>query len=261
MTRSIGHASDNTACAPFGRSDTGPHYPCKRIHQSWNRSKKTPSTELLRWDGTVSVNQLLVRNQSSILVLAKDGVGAFVRGRPGQQLLFAVNQAAGILSRQFEAVTMGDCVRGTGFHAVAAKDTAVVIDVVNLGVALGAAHAFLGGVLGGFNVDAVRGTGGGAQETRHTLLQPVLIALQYVHSAKALLEHRAPGRTGTIRIVLHDGRVKHFPEGHAHALGDRGNISNDSHARFSITIQSVCCASGSGPLPGCSGPLNETGLQ
>src|ERR1039458_7445681 len=79
MTRSIGHASDNTACAPFGRSDTGPHYPCKRIHQSWNRSKKTPSTELLRWDGTISVNQLLVRDQSGVLVLAKDCVGAFVR--------------------------------------------------------------------------------------------------------------------------------------------------------------------------------------
>src|ERR1035437_10834257 len=101
-----------------GEAITGPHYPCKRIHQSWNRSKKTPSTELLRWDGTISVNQLLVRDQSGVLVLAKDGVGAFVRRRSGQQLFFAVNQAAGIVGRQFEAMTVGDCVRGTGFHAV-----------------------------------------------------------------------------------------------------------------------------------------------
>src|ERR1019366_5339407 len=27
MTRSMGHASDNTACAPFGRSDSGPALP------------------------------------------------------------------------------------------------------------------------------------------------------------------------------------------------------------------------------------------
>src|ERR1700692_3432080 len=98
---------------------------------------------------------LLVRNQSGSLVLAEDSVSAFVGRRSCQQLFFAVNQAAGIVSRQFEAVAVRDGVRGTGFYAVATKNTAVVIDVVNLGVALCAADAFLGCVLGSFNVNAV----------------------------------------------------------------------------------------------------------
>src|SRR5262250_2805236 len=82
-----------------------------------------------------------------------------------QQGLFAINQVAGVEGGQLETMAVGDGVSGAGLDAVAAEDAAVVVDVVDLGVALGAADAVLFRVLGGLNVDTVGGTGGGAKET------------------------------------------------------------------------------------------------
>ena len=84
-------------------------------------------------------------------------------------------------------MAVGDGVGGAGFHAIAAEDAAVVIDVVDLGVALAAADADLLGILGGFDVDAIGGTGRGAKKTGHAFLHAVLIALQHVDAAEALL--------------------------------------------------------------------------
>src|SRR6185437_9816544 len=101
--------------------------------------------------------------------------------RPGrQELLFAVNQVAGVVGGQLKAVPVGDGVRGAGLYAVSAEDAAVVINVIDLGVTLGAADAVLFSVLGGLNVNAVGRAGGSAQETRNALFQAVLIALQHV---------------------------------------------------------------------------------
>src|SRR5208283_2317756 len=99
--------------------------------------------------------RLLVGNQAGFLVLAEHRIRAFVRGRSGQQLLFAVNQAAGVVGGQLKPVAVRNRVGGAGFHAIAAEDAAVVIDVVNLGVTLGAADPLLGGVLGRLDVNAV----------------------------------------------------------------------------------------------------------
>src|SRR5271157_1270216 len=176
-----------------------------------------------------SETDLFIRYQAGFFVLAEDGVCAFVRGRTREQLLLAVNQVAGVVRGQLEAVTVGDRVGGAGFHAVAAEDAAVVIDVVNLGVTLGAADTLLGSVLGGLNVDAIRGTGRGTEEAGHALLQPVLIALQHVHAAEAVLEHRAAHQAGAIGIVFDDRGLEHLDERDAHALGDGGDVFNDSH--------------------------------
>jgi hypothetical protein len=86
------------------------------------------------------------------------------------------------------------------------------------------------GVLGGLNVDAVRGAGGGAQEAGHALFQAVFVALQLVRAAEALLEDCAPRRgPGAVRVVLHLGGLQHLPEGDAHALGDGGDVAHDRH--------------------------------
>src|SRR5262245_53532606 len=77
-----------------------------------------------------------------------------------QHLLFPVDQCGGVIARNLEPMAVGDCVRGTGFHAVAAKYTSVVVDVVDLGVAFAPADASLFSVLRSFNVDTVGWAGG-----------------------------------------------------------------------------------------------------
>src|SRR5437868_462794 len=122
--------------------------------------------------------------------------------RWGQHLFLAIDKVGGVHGSNLKAVPVGDGVGGAGFHAVSAKDAAVVIDVVNLSVALGAAYAVLFGIVGGLNINAIRRTGGGAEEASHTLFQTILIALQNVDPAKALLKLRALERTFAIGIVL-----------------------------------------------------------
>src|SRR5271166_1384437 len=139
--------------------------------------------ERYRWAIEVVV-RLLVGHQAGLLVLAEDRVRTFMRRRTGEQLLLAVNQIAGVVGGQLETVPVRNRVSGTRFHAVAAEDAAVVIDVVNLGVTLGATHALLGGVLSGFDVNTVRRTSGCAKEAGNALLQSVLISLQHVHAAE-----------------------------------------------------------------------------
>ena len=53
-----------------------------------------------------------------------------------QHLFLTHDQVSGVQRGQLEAVAMGDGIGGAGFHAISAKDAAVVIDVVDLGIAL-----------------------------------------------------------------------------------------------------------------------------
>src|SRR5215471_10301144 len=102
-------------------------------------------------------------------------MGAF--GDGDQHLLLAVDECGGVVAGDLKSVAMGDGVGGAGFDAKSAKDAAVVIDVINLGVALAAADSKRIGVFGGFDVDAIGRAGGCAQETGDALFQAVLVAL------------------------------------------------------------------------------------
>ena len=92
-------------------------------------------------------------------------------------MLLAVNQVAGIERRQLKSVPVSDRVGRTSFDAVSAKDAAVVIDVVNLGVALCAANAISSGVFGGLDVNAIGWARSRAQKAGYTFLQAVFVAL------------------------------------------------------------------------------------
>src|ERR1700675_267813 len=131
------------------------------------------------------------------------------RGRR-QHLFFAVNQIARIETRQLESMPMRNRISRTSFYTIAAKYTSIIVDVVHASVTFGARNPFLRGVLRSFYVDAIRGTGGGAEETGYTFFQSVFVALQDVHAAKALLKLCAFQRAGTVGIVLDDGRLKHL---------------------------------------------------
>ncbi len=73
----------------------------------------------------------------------------------GQHLLLAVNQIACIKRRQLKPMPVRNRIGRASLHAISAKNTPVVIDVVGFGVAFGAAYAVFGGVVGGFDVDAI----------------------------------------------------------------------------------------------------------
>ena len=149
--------------------------------------------------------------------------------RRHQQVFLAHDQGGRVQAGQLEAVAVGDGVRGAGLDAVAAEDAAVVVDVVDLGVALGGGDALLLGVLGGLDVDAVRGAGGGAEEAGDALLQAVFVALELVLAAEALLKLRAAQRALAVGVVFHLGGLEHLPEGDAHSLGDGGCVLQDRH--------------------------------
>ena len=126
-------------------------------------------------------------------------------------------------------MAVGDGVGGAGLHTVTAEDAAVVVDVVDLGVAFGGGDAGGLGVLRGLDVDAVRGAGGGAEEAGDALFQAVFVALELVLAAEALLELGAAHGAFAIGVVLDFGRLKHLAEGDAHSLGDGGGVFDDRH--------------------------------
>jgi len=105
--------------------------------------------------------------------LKLSGIGGF-----GEQLFFAVNELGDVIGGEFEAVSVGDGVGRAGLHAISAKDAAVVVDVVDRGVALAGADARLGGIFRRFNINAVGGAGGGAEETGDAFFQAGLVALK-----------------------------------------------------------------------------------
>src|SRR5882757_385570 len=115
-------------------------------------------------------------------------VFAQVRWLNGQKLLFPVHQSPSVERRQLKSVPMCNRVGRASFYTISAKNAAVVVDIVDGGIALGAADPLFGGVLGSFDVNAIRGAGGRAKEASHALFQAILVALEHVHAAKSLLE-------------------------------------------------------------------------
>src|SRR6266496_411645 len=104
----------------------------------------------------------LHRRPTGHISLVENNVGSHVRWPVGQHLLLAVHQIAGIEGSQFKPMSVGNRIGRTRFHAIPAKNAPVVIDVVDLGIALGATDAVLRRVLGSLDIDAIRGAGRGA---------------------------------------------------------------------------------------------------
>ena len=72
-----------------------------------------------------------------------------------QHIFFAHHHGGGVQRGKFKSMPMRNGVRRARFNAIAAEDAAVVIDVVDLGVAFCAGNPLLGCVLRRFNMDAV----------------------------------------------------------------------------------------------------------
>ncbi len=178
-------------------------------------------------------NHLLGRSTVDV-GLIEYNVGSHVCWPGGQHLLLTVNQVAGVKCRQLKTVPVRNRVRRARFHAIAAKNTSVVINVINLGVAFRAAYTVFVSIVGSFDIDAVRRTVGGAQEARDAFFQPVLVALQHVSATEPRFDACAAQRTVAVRIVLYRRRLEHLHKGDAHAFGDGSDVFQDRHTLSSI---------------------------
>lgn len=144
----------------------------------------------------------------------------FGRGPGFEEFFLAINHGVDVVGSEFEAVPVGDGVGGASLDAIAAENAAGIIDVVDLGVTVGVGDAIVGGVFGGFDVNAIRGTRGGAKKTGDAFFEAVLVALQHVDSAIARLKMDGLGG-----IILRGGLLPHGDERHLEAL-----VENDESA-------------------------------
>lgn len=97
-----------------------------------------------------------------------------------KQLLFTIDQLRDIVAGELKSMPMRDRIGRTGFDAVSAEDTAIVVDIVDGGMTLARADAFFGGIFSSLNVNAVGWASGSAQEASHTLFKTSFVALQHM---------------------------------------------------------------------------------
>jgi hypothetical protein len=138
-----------------------------------------------------------------------------------QHLFFRIDQCCCVVAGKFKPVAVRDGVSGTGFDTITTEDATVVVDIVDAGIALSAAEANDIRVFRRFDVDAISRTGGSAEKTSDALLKPILVALQNVGAAIAILQ-----LSRAVRVLFCDGRLQHLFESDAHSLGDRRGRTN-----------------------------------
>lgn len=151
-------------------------------------------------------------------------------GGDGEEHVFLAHHQAGSVERgEFEAMSVGDGIGGASFDAIPAEDATVVIDVVDLRIALRRGDALLGGVFGGFDEDAICGTGRRAQKAGYALFQAVFVALQNVRAAEAFFKFRSAHGSLAVGVIFDLGGLKDLPKGDAHAFGYGRDIAHNRH--------------------------------
>jgi len=133
-----------------------------------------------------------------------------------QQLFLAVNEGVGIVGGYLEIVAVGDGIAGASFHTIAAENAAVVVDVINLGVALRGADAVVAGVLRGLDVNAIGRAGRRAKEAGNALFQTIFVAAQNMDTTIAILKVHGFGG-----IILRHRGADHHLEGRGKSLCQR----------------------------------------
>src|ERR1041385_8433697 len=171
-----------------------------------------------------------------------------------EKMLLAVDQIGCVERGQLKSVAMRNRVCGACLDTISTKDTAVVVNVVNLGIALGAADPVLVRILRRFNVNAISRTIGSAEKTRYTLLKTILVTLQDVPAAISLLETRSPQWASAVRVVFDNCRLEHLAKGNAHSLDDGGDVFEErhSHSVYQGGRTSTCELELHGPRAGIS---------
>lgn len=142
--------------------------------------------------------------------------GGITRGPRLEELFFAVDQRIDIVWGEFDAVSVSNRVGGARFDAVAAKNTARIINIVDSCVPLAGRDALGFDIFRGLDIDAIRRARGGAEKAGYALLQSVFVALEDVDAAIARLN---AGRD--VGKALGGSLPKHGPQGDAEAFEER----------------------------------------
>ena len=157
-----------------------------------------------------------------------------MRGRGHQHVFLAHDQGGGVEAGQLEAVAVGDGVGGAGFDAVAAEDAAVVVDVVDLGVALGARRCASRRCSRRPRCRcSSRGRRRRRGSRRRTFPGRFRRAGDWCLPRKRSCRLRAAQWALAVGVVFDLGGLEDLPKGDAHPFGDGGGVANDGHT-FSI---------------------------
>ena len=113
-------------------------------------------------------------------------------------------------------MTVRNGIGGTRFDAIAAKNTARIIDIVDASVAFAGGNSLHIRVFRGLDVYTARRAGCRTQEAANALFQSVFITVENVDAAVTWLE-----MDGFFGIILRDGFPQHIAEGHAKAFYQR----------------------------------------
>lgn len=105
-----------------------------------------------------------------------------------EQAFLAIEESIDIVRGEFKGVTVGDGVCRACFDAIAAKNTARVIDVIHAREALAGRDTLRVAILSCLDVDAIRRAGRSTQKTAHTLLEPVFVAVENMDATVTRLE-------------------------------------------------------------------------
>jgi len=125
-------------------------------------------------------------------------------------LFLTVNQRINVVRGEFESVAVRDRVRRTCFHAIATKNASRIINIVDRSVAFARRNAMGIGIFRGFDVNAIRGAGRGAQKTADTFFQAIFVTMQDMNAAITRLKvYRL------FRITLRHALPEHSPESNA----------------------------------------------
>jgi len=111
---------------------------------------------------------------------------------------------------------MRDRVGWTGLDAVAAKNAARIVDVINARIPLARGNSVGIGIFGSLDIDASCRTGGRAQKASDTLFQAIFVPMKDVNSAIARLK-----MNGFFGIIFSDGFAQHVAKRHAETLYKR----------------------------------------
>jgi len=106
------------------------------------------------------------------------GGEALVYGNAFEELFFSIDERIDVVSCELKTVTVSNRVRRAGLHTIPAENTPGVVDIVDTRIAFGGRDSLSLSILGGFDINTLRGTGCGAKETADTFLQAVFITMK-----------------------------------------------------------------------------------
>src|SRR6201998_2309949 len=118
--------------------------------------------------------------------------------------------------RKREAVAVSDRVGWTSFHAIATKNAARIVNIVDARVALAGRNSLRIGVFRGLDVDTSRGTRRGTEETAHAFLEAVFVAVKDVNATIPWLK-----MDRLFRVVFRNRLAEHVAKCHAETFDER----------------------------------------